>query len=283
MTTPAPGLPVGRTASGQILLSHYRNNQQAIATRVALAIQNLWHKIIDPAKFDESWHIMNPIANGIISTHQNMAAADAAQYYANSRVMAGFPHIHVPGLPVNEDYIDKVVNIMGRGQFYHFLKEQDEAAASSMAADALRGSSTRLVLNGGRETVVRASGIDPMAIGWERIIEPGACSFCAMLAGRGGVYKESTVNFRAHDHCHCVGRPVFKGQSSVNRDLSDKWGEVTKGTRGAAARAAWDRYWSSHGGPETTTGSTEKGAGPASVEDQSIGRAALSHSAANRS
>jgi hypothetical protein len=279
MTT--PGLPVGRTASGQLLLSNYQNSQQTIATRVALAIQNLWRSIINPAKFDDSWQTMNPIANGIISTHFDMAAANAAQYYANSRVTAGFPHIHVPGLPVNEDYIDKVVNIMGRGQFYHYLKEQDEAAAASMASDALRGSSTRLVLNGGRETVVRAAGVDPVALGWERVIEPGACSFCSMLAGRGGVYKESTVNFRAHDHCHCVGRPVFRGQTSVNRDLSDKWGEVTKGKRGAAARAEWDKYWSSNGKPEATAVPSKEGAGPASVAVESVGRSALSNNAAN--
>jgi hypothetical protein len=283
MTTPQnSGLPVGRTASGQLLLSNYRNNQQTIAMRVAVAIQNLWLSIINPAKFDESWRTMNPIANGIVSTHLDMAAADAAQYYVNSRVMAGYPHISVPGLMADQDYINKVVNIMGRGQFYHFLKEQDEASASSMASDALRGSSTRLVLNGGRDTIVRTAGADPIATGWERVIEPGACSFCSMLAGRGGVYSEASVNFRAHDHCHCVGRPVFRGQASINQDLSIKWGEVTKGYRGAAARAEWDKYWSSHGESERAAVTSKEGTGPASVERESVGRSALSHNAAHR-
>jgi hypothetical protein len=251
--------------------------------RVATAIYNLWLQIINPAPaaFEESWQTMNPIANGIISTHFDAAAASAAQYYVNSRVVADFPHINVPGIRPDENYINRVVNAMGRGQYYHFVKEQDPAEASTMAQDALRGASTRMTLMGGRNTIVQASGIDPVATGWERVIEPGACSFCAMLAGRGGVYSEATVDFRAHDHCHCVARPVFRGQKSINTELSAAWGRETKGTRGAAARAAWDKYWSSHGGSETTAVATKEGTGPAAVPVQSIGRTALPDSAAN--
>lgn len=280
MTTPA-GLPVSRSASGQLLLAKYQSDQQTIAQRVALAIHNLWLQIINPERFDQSWATLNPIANGIVSTHFDMSSAAAAQYYANSRVVADYPHIDVPGLRPDEDYINRVINAMGRGQFYHFSKEQDPAEASTMAQDALRGASTRMTLMGGRDTIVQAAGADPVATGWERVIEPGACSFCAMLAGRGGVYSEASVYFRAHDHCHCVARPVFKGQTSVNKELSAAWGRETKGTRGAAARAAWDKYWSSHGGPETTAVATEKGTGTPAIPGQPVGRAALPDSAAN--
>lgn len=283
MTTPAPvaGLPVGKAVSGQLLLRKYQSDQQTIAQRVALAIHNLWMSIINPAAFQDSWETMNPIANGVISTHFDMAAASAAQYYSMSRVIADYPHIHVPGIRPDEDYINRVVNAMGRGQYFHFVKEEDPAQASGMARDALRGAATRMTLMGGRNTIVQAAGIDPVATGWERIIEPGACSFCAMLAGRGGVYTEATADFRAHDHCHCVARPVFKGQKSVNADLSDKWGEVTRGTRGKAARAAWDKYWSDRGESERAPVSAKEGTGPAAVPVESIGRAEIPNSPAN--
>lgn len=282
MTTPAPaGLPVSRAAGSQLLLQQYRTEQQTLAARVALSIRSLWEQIVNPAAFDKSWEMLNPIANGIISTHYDMTAASAATYYANSRALANFPHIHVPGISVDEEYVNRVVNAMGRGQFFHFLKEYSPEESSAKASDALQGASTRMTLKGGRETIVRAAGIDPVATGWERIIEPGACSFCAMLAGRGGVYTESTVNFRAHDHCHCVARPVFRGQKSVNEELSAAWGRETKGTRGAAARAAWDKYWSSNGGREGTQTATGEGPGPASVAKESVGRSALPHSEAN--
>lgn len=243
MTTPVQGLPVSRAVSSQLLLAHYRNTQQSITDRAALAIVNLWMRLIDPTRFSETWSNYNPVVNGIIDTHYNMTAANAAQYYAASRVVAGNPHITVPGVSLDQDYLNKVTNMMGPGQFYHFLKDNEPDAASTMARDSLRGAGTRLVMNGGRDTVTQAATGDHLSKGWERVIEPGACGFCAMLAGRGAVYKESTVDFRAHDHCHCVARAVFIGEESINLDLSDDWGRVTKGKHGAEARSAWNQYW----------------------------------------
>jgi hypothetical protein len=245
MTTPViPGLPVASAMGSQVLLNRYQSNQQALAARVALAVASLWNRIINPASFNDSWNQLEPILTGIVTTYYNATAADAAQYYSASRIIAGNNYLNVPGQAPDEDYINKVLNIMGPGQFYHYLKDQPEDNAATMAADGLRGAATRLVLAGGRDTVTGTTPLDPMARGWERVIEPGACSFCAMLASRGAVYKESTVDFRAHDHCHCVARAVFIGQKSVNQGLSEEWGKATAGTRGKAAIAAWDQYWS---------------------------------------
>jgi len=281
MTTPqpVPGLPVSPETSTTLLLAHYRNTQQTIAQRAAIAIHNLWMQLIDPAHFSDSWKRYNPVVNGIIDTHYNMTAANAAQYYANSRVVAGNPHFQVPGVRLDQAYLDKMTNMMGQGQFYHFLKEESPDVASGMARDALRGAGTRMIMNGGRETVTQAASGDHLAKGWERVIEPGACGFCAMLAGRGAVYKASTVDFRAHDHCHCVARAVFIGQESINQDLSDQWARVTKGKRGAAARAAWDTHWSSHGNERSTNAKepTEVRPGHAAIEQERERQPALSH------
>jgi hypothetical protein len=277
MTTPVPGLPPSRAASSAILLSRYRSTQATIAERVANAIVGLWNHVINPAKFAETWEQLNPVVQGIIETHYQMSAAEAAQFYANSRVLAGFPAVHVPGKDLAADYLDRVVQSMGQGQFFHYLKEAEPDQASTMARDGLRGAGTRMTLLGGRDTITQAAVNDPVADGWERVITAGACGFCSMLAGRGGVYSEKSVNFRAHDHCHCVARPVFQGQKSVNADLSEAWGEVTKGHKGAAARAAWETYWSSHGGPESGSPetATEKGTGNAPVAVQRFEQPAI--------
>ena len=261
-------LPVPEADRPQLLLAHYRTTQQAIATRAALAIVNLWMRLIDPSRFSETWSRYNPVVNGIIDTHYEMSAANAASYYSAARTVAGWPYGSVPGVTLDSGYLDKMTNMMGQGQFYHFLKDNEPDAASAMARDSLRGAGTRLVMNGGRDTVTQAATGDHLAKGWERVIEPGACGFCAMLAGRGAVYKESTVNFRAHDHCHCVARAVFIGEESVNSGLSDQWAEATKGTRGKAAIAAWNNYWESRHGTAITTAAekpTEAGAGHAPI------------------
>jgi hypothetical protein len=181
---------------------------------------------------------------GVISRHYGAAAADAASFYQNARVMAGPGYLSVPGVDLDPAYAQRVMNSMSAGTFFHQVKQVDSQEASSIANRALQGAGTRLVLQGSRDTVTKAAIADPDARGWERVIEPGSCGFCSMLAGRGGVYTSATVQFRAHDHCRCLAEPVWEGKGN-NQDLSKQWAEVTRGKHGAAARAAWNKHWES--------------------------------------
>jgi hypothetical protein len=213
MTT--PGLIVPRGEAGQLLQAHYHNAQKIIAVHGSRAIRTMWNQAIVPAEFSKSWYNVGPVINTVVSTHNQMSAAQAAQFYANSRVVAGFSHRPVPGHVPDETYIGNVVGAMGPGQFYHFLDgDYTEDESSNMALDALLGAAERMILMGGRDTVTDASVQDPVAEGWERIATAGACDFCTMLAGRGAVYKEDTADFQAHDHCGCVAAPVFSGGES---------------------------------------------------------------------
>jgi hypothetical protein len=256
-----PGRPVPPSIGGQILLQKYHQTQQQIGQRAGRAISGLWDQHITPEHFMNSWEGIYPVVNGIVDTHYDMSAANASEFYTHSRALLGHSPVNVPSPHLAPSYLNNVTGMMGPGQFFHFLKEQDAGQSASMAKDALSGASARLVLKGGRDTITTAAINDPLAQGWERIIEPGACGFCAMLAGRGGVYSAKGVNFRAHDNCHCVARPVFQGQTSVNKDIGDEWASATKGKRGAAARAAWDQYWSAKNvEPDSGTAPAPQGA-----------------------
>lgn len=59
------------------------------------------------------------------------------------------------------------------------------------------------------DTISGAAKADPKAVGWERVPNPGACDFCIMLAGRGGVYMEQTSRFASHSGCQCGARPSW--------------------------------------------------------------------------
>lgn len=280
LTMAVSGVPLPAEASSRVLLERYSQAQQSIAARAALAVVGMWNRMIHPEDFKDGWRMLGPLVNGIISTHYEATAANAAQYYANSRVVTGYGHMTVPGQAPDMSYINHVTDAMGPGQFYNFLPNYETELASEMARDALRGASTRMVMMGGRDTITYAAHVDPAAMGWERIIEPGACGFCAMLAGRGAVYKESTVDFRAHDHCHCVARVVFAGQKSINTNLSREWGRATAGTRGKDAIATWNKYWESrNGGPEPGSAEEATGqrAGHAALGQERVGQPALSH------
>ena len=279
MTMPLPGMPVAPRAASGLLLTQYQKQQQSIAVRAAVAIVNLWNRYVVPSQFDETWNALNPLLQGVIATHYDMTAAEAARYYGASRVIAGFKPYRVPGAELDLEQLARVVGSMGAGQFHHYLKESEPDVASTMARDGLRGAGTRMVLLGGRDTITQTAVNDPVATGWERIITPGACGFCSMLAGRGGVYTEATVGFRAHDHCHCVARPVFEGQKSVNEELSAAWGRETRGFRGKAAVAEWTKYWESRNGngPGKEEAAPAARPGSPSVGQEPVGRTAIPH------
>ncbi|RYE42575.1 MAG: hypothetical protein EOP24_32060 [Hyphomicrobiales bacterium] len=90
------------------------------------------------------------------------------------------------------------------------------------------GGVTKRVINQSRSVVMRSSIADPRASGWMRVAKPNACPFCAMLSGRGFVYKESTVDFYVHDSCGCLPAPNFPGRkppvdpSAVRRALDER-------------------------------------------------------------
>jgi hypothetical protein len=240
-----PGLPVVGDVASTMLFNGYQAEQQAIARRVSLAIGVMWTQMVNPDSFSNSWRSLGPIVEGIIDTHYQMSAASAAKYYGMSRTIAGLYGIVVPGSNIAQSYISHVTNVMGNGQFYHHLKTHDAATSSVMAKDALSGAGVRLVLNGGRGTVIQAASSDADALGWERIIEDKPCSYCSRLAASTGIHKEAS-NFHAHDDCQCLARVVFQGQHSANTDLASDWQRVTAGKTGKAAESAWNKYWSNH-------------------------------------
>jgi hypothetical protein len=262
-------MPIAPAVGTELLFNRYRNNQYAIGQRVDAVIRGSWMRMVDPEHFNDSWTRLEPLLLGIIDIHYGASAADAAQYYSMSRAIAGFYGRAVPGVSIRPDYMAHVVYIMGKGQFYHFLGDGNDAPASSgMALDALVGSGVRLVMNGGRDTVKFASSFDDNSLGWERIIESNmkACGYCSMLAGSGTVTKDFGVKFHAHDNCYCLARSVFKGQESVNSGIQAEWQSVTAGKQGNAAKAAWNQYWSEKNvGPE--------GGGPAGTPQEEAGNA----------
>ena len=89
-------------------------------------------------------------------------------------------------------------------------------AAGSLFTDApadalttLLASAGKYVLAAPRDTIARATERDPQATGWKRVTRPGACSFCRMLSGRGGVYRRESVHFASHGSCNCAAAPSW--------------------------------------------------------------------------
>jgi hypothetical protein len=74
------------------------------------------------------------------------------------------------------------------------------------------GEITKLVLAGGRQTIIDGVARDRTALGWARATSGDPCTFCRSLAARGPAYKsEKSADFQPHDHCACMPEPVYRG------------------------------------------------------------------------
>lgn len=89
------------------------------------------------------------------------------------------------------------------------------------------------------------------AFAWARVVHPGSngpCGFCAMLAGRGPVYKtQGTAAFAYHYGDRCTVVPVFTSRSWPGKKAAAGYAatydKVVRGKdlHGAEARSAMDR------------------------------------------
>lgn len=102
------------------------------------------------------------------------------------------------------------------------------------------GAGVRHALNGGRSFSANAIARDSLALGWYRVTKQGCCSFCAVLASRGAVYKEDSFDNsdprfqgegreKVHDHCACTMEPIYRRDQPIadlNRSFADLWGSL---------------------------------------------------------
>jgi hypothetical protein len=96
--------------------------------------------------------------------------------------------------------------------------EQAETKAEQVAQ--------KLVADTGRGTVLGAVRQDRQATAWARSAALGACAFCKLLSSRGAVFAQDTVDFKAHDGCHCGVIPVFRGQTFEPSTHAREWARL---------------------------------------------------------
>lgn len=136
-------------------------------------------------------------------------------------------------------------------------KSPEEAAREALVEAG--GSAGRHVLTGGRATHLELVENDPEAIYWLRVTDGDPCAFCAMLSGRGPIYKSeasasTVVNPRAkrplgaeyHDHCACSAEAVFsKSQAwpGRGREFQELYRKYARGDKDPlnAFRRAYER------------------------------------------
>jgi len=143
----------------------------------------------------------------LVTEYGEQAAAFASDWYDELRASEGAPGRYRAEMIVPDEAVAVEATV----------RRAAGALFTDTPTDALytiSGKAAKYALSGARETVTRSTDRDPHASGWQRITRSGACGFCRMLAGRGAVYKESTVHFAAHGgakggECNCAAAPSW--------------------------------------------------------------------------
>lgn len=120
---------------------------------------------------------------------------------------------------------------LGKLRFSHVAGATTEQVAAWIQGMIADGADFR-VMGAYNETMQRNALSDKAGAGWIRAAEPGACTFCLMLASRGSygiLYRsEQTASFRAHmrtsrggGECRCHAIPAWQAGDEITLTLSD--------------------------------------------------------------
>ena len=171
----------------------------------------------DPADIDAWFEAIYPELERLIVTGQAAANTLTARYLVDHAAAEGF--LVAPTLVTPEvGQIATSLRVTGPVAFKRQMAVSGlEDAARRVMTQHATGAARRLILTGARESVAETVARSTQIRGYRRVTSGSPCSFCAMLASRGGVYKSEATAGRGqqwHDHCSCTTEPLYARDTS---------------------------------------------------------------------
>lgn len=236
------------------LASSFYAAQQFLAASSIRDVLAVWSQL-NLQDVRSSWPALKTALTALIRDRFSQSATLGTTYYRQARRAANVPGIAdviTPDLPA-DDLISATLDSTGPWGMLGKIKQgQQVTQASENAGVQMAGASQRLISNGARQAVLQSVDADAKAVAWMRITSSNPCAFCAMLAGRGAIFRsEKSAEFEAHSHCSCVAAPVFSradAKATQDNPLYDQWKRATKGYGGKDALNAWRRHWDAQQG-----------------------------------
>lgn len=239
---------MAETPEALALTEAHRLLQLRVSSGILGDVLTAW-PTLDPGNLDGSFAAYAERLLAVTTARNTVSATVAASYYDRIRAAEEVTGDYaLTRATVRPDQVVTSLRVTGPVTWKSALaRGASPARAQALAQAATTRSLTRHVLNGGRETVLRLVASDPEAYGYMRVSDGSPCAFCAMLIGRGPVYKKETAYFQAHDGCGCTAEPFFRA-SPTQRDtalfLRDLYDAATTGEdykrRPAAFRRAYE-------------------------------------------
>jgi len=241
---------VATNLSSERISSAYAQVLVALRAVAIRDVTRLW-PLLRVADLDQSWPPLQAALEAMVSSRRGQVAVAARGYLADFRRREGVRGRLkvVPADGVNLDALRTSLRVTGPVTVRRNLSAgASPSLASERGLVAVSGSVARIVLNGGRKTILDTVAADRRALGWMRVAKGDPCAFCAMLTSRGPVYKNRATagdprdHPRFHDFCACTIEPVYSADTQWP-DASLKaeriWAQSTGGVSGKDAIAAF--------------------------------------------
>lgn len=214
----------------------YQAAQVTLAAALARQVAHALSALLDVSRLKLTLPQLSAAIAALVHRYGQAQALAAVEYYQAARLEAGVAGKFTP-VPANPPGLDAVTASVDWATRNLWSPQPDVAGAHQ----AVQAAAEKLTLDTGRDTIIGAVESDRKARRWARVVEPGACYFCIMLAVRGDVYSEHTADFQTHDHCRCHPAPVFTAYepSAQVRQWQALWRESTAGTSGKGSVAAF--------------------------------------------
>jgi hypothetical protein len=235
---------MARTAEGAVLTRKHYLTQLAIRAGASRDVTRLW-ATVDPTNLTATF---DPVAHGITvlaRTRHRDSAGTAAGYqerFRKAEQVGGKALVRLAPQLVASDALGLIRGAGLSGIINARKAGQSPQAAARNGLVKVIGQTARLVLGGGRDTIIGAVAEDPRTARWQRITSGQPCDFCAMLAIRGAVFgSEESADFETHDHCSCAVEAAYEGSALplTSQALRSQWDTVTAGLSGDDARNAF--------------------------------------------
>jgi hypothetical protein len=253
---------VAITPAGTRLTAQHRAQQLAVRAGSLRNLVLLW-RAVDVTNLSGTIDTFVAAASLLAASDSRDSAAVASRYYRLFRAAEGVPGTPpaAPLAPVARP--DAAAALRGAALRGIIVARRsgasvDQAARTGFVRTA--GELAKLVLTGGRMTLLGAMQRDARALGFQRVTSSDPCAFCRMLASRGPVYKsERSADFETHGACGCGVEMVFDGSPRLGEaeayyaefTRAQEWARDNPSRQGGSSNPALSNYrrWLAAGSP----------------------------------
>jgi hypothetical protein len=227
---------MARTAQGAQLTEAHRAAQLAARAGSLRELVDMW-RVVDPLNLSDTVGVFARAAAILAGQGYERSGVISARYYSLFRrveIGAAGPEVRAAARPGVDMLAGELRGAALSGIITARRAGLSVPAAAQRGLVRVAGALGKLILNGGRRTIITAAQADPQALGWARVTASGACAFCKMLAARGPVYKtEKSADFESHGSCACASEVVYKGGDAPaqGEEYAKQWQQAQAAAR----------------------------------------------------